>query len=164
MELKNLTTIISLTGISGVVGGMIGAYFKMLLDKKKEISLSLNRINEERYCNILNHMNIALNPENVRFMNHSDPKTGKQFDQKDHLDFLEAEYMQSVLYAPDAVVKALKNFLEEPTKELFIDTAKAMRVSLWQQKSNLSSSDIRLNLNAERISTGDSQGRAVLTE
>lgn len=49
IEQKNLTTIISLTGISGVVGGMIGAYFKMLLDKKKEISLSLNRINEERY-------------------------------------------------------------------------------------------------------------------
>ena len=150
MELKNLTEILSLTGISSVIGGMIGAYFKVLLDKRKEISLSLNRINEERYRNILYHMNIVLNPSNVRFMNHPDPKTGKQFNQKDHLDFLEAEYLQSVLYAPDNVVKALKVFLEERTEERFIDTAKAMRVSLWQQKSNLSSSDIRLKINAEQ--------------
>ena len=83
-------------------------------------------------------MNIILNPENVRFM----PSTGKQFNQKDHLDFVKAEYLQSILYAPDDVVNALKKFLENPNEKNFIDTAMKMRISLWNKKTKLESSEI----------------------
>ncbi len=132
----------------------------MLIDRKKEISLSLNRINEERYRNILYHMYIVLDPKNVRFMHQADPKTGKQFDQKDHFDFLKAEYMQSVLYAPDSVVKSLKAFLEKPTEDGFINTAKAMRISLWEQESKLSSSDIRIKSITEPGHSAERKNRA----
>jgi len=129
--------IISFMGAAGI-GGIVGAYFQSLFSRRREIFLKLNSINEERYKNLLYHMNIILNPENVRFM----PSTGKQFNQKDHLDFVKAEYLQSILYAPDDVVNALKKFLENPNEKNFIDTAMKMRISLWNKKTKLESSEI----------------------
>jgi hypothetical protein len=128
-------------GAAGI-GGIVGAYFQSFFSRKREIFLKLNSINEERYQNLLYHMNIILNPENVRFMNHSDPSSGKQFNQKDHLDFVKAEYLQSILYAPDNVVNALKNFLKKPNEDNFINTAMKMRISLWNKKTKLVSSEI----------------------
>ena len=128
-------------GAAGI-GGAVGAYFQSFFSRKREIFLKLNSINEERYKNLLYHMNIILNPENVRFMNHKNPSSDKQFDQKDHIDFVKAEYLQSILYAPDDVVNALKKFLEKPTEENFIDSAIKMRISLWNKKTKLKSSEI----------------------
>lgn len=140
MEISIITSIIGAAGI----GGIIGAYFQSLFARKSEIFLKLNTINEERYKNLLYHMNIVLNPENVRFMNHANPENGKQFVQKDHIDFVKAEYLQSVLYAPDSVVKTLKTFIDNPTETNFINTAMQMRVSLWNTNTKLKINEIKL--------------------
>ena len=133
--------IISFMGVAGI-GGIVGAYFQSFFSRKREIFLKLNSINEKRYKDLLYHMNIILNPKNVRFMNHADPSRGNQFNQQDHIDFVNAEYLQSILYAPDDVVNALKKFLENPNQRNFINAAIKMRISLWNKKTKLKSSEI----------------------
>jgi hypothetical protein len=81
-------------------------------------------------------------------MNHVDPTTGRQMSQSDHSDFLNAEYFQAVLYAPDEVLKKLKRFIEQPNEENFIRTARAMRRSLWNKKSKLEITELKLDNNA----------------
>ncbi len=63
-------------------------------------------------------------------MNHIDPQTGQQMTHEDHIEFLNAEYFQAILYAPDSELKQLKSFIEDPNEDLFICTAQAMRRSL----------------------------------
>jgi hypothetical protein len=89
-------------------------------------------------------MNIILNPKNIKFMNHKNPETGKQFNQDDHIEFIKAEYLQSILYAPDKVVISLKKFINSPNEQNFIEVAKEMRISLWNKKSKLSKSSLKI--------------------
>ena len=89
-------------------------------------------------------MVIVLNDEYTKFMNHVNPGTGRQMSQSDHADFLNAEYLRAVLYAPDDVLRELKHFIEKPNEENFIRTARAMRRSLWNRKSKLEANELKL--------------------
>lgn len=126
------------------IGSVLGYFIQYTLNKKKELYSSLYKLNEDRYKNILSHMVIVLNEEYTKFMNHIDPRTGTQMTHDDHVDFLNAEYFQAILYAPDKVLEELKLFIEEPDEENFIRTAKAMRHSLWNKKSKLEINELKL--------------------
>ena len=130
------------------IGSMLGYLVQYALNQKKELYNSLYKLNEDRYKNILSHMVIVLNEEYTKFMSHVDPRTGNQMSHDDHVDFLNAEYFQAILYAPDKVLEALKHFIEEPNEENFIHTARAMRHSLWNKKSKLEIDELKLANNA----------------
>ena len=138
--MDDIITILTTLGL----GSVLGYFIKYALDKKKEVYNSLYKLNEERYKNILSHMVIVLNDEYTKFMNHVDPRTGNQMTHDDHVDFLNAEYFQAILYAPDNVLEALKHFIEKPNEETFIRTARAMRHSLWNKKSKLRINELKL--------------------
>ena len=44
----------------------------------------------------------------------------------------------------DNAIKTLKKFIETPSEEHFIETAKEMRGSLWSTKTKLNVDDIKL--------------------
>lgn len=125
-------------------GGLIGAFVNHLLSQRATLKSKLYDVREGRYRNILAHMSVMLNPVNLKFMNHIDPATGKQMEEKDHFDFLNAEYYHACLYAPDPVLESLKTFIENPDENEFVKVAQRMRRDLWNKNSKLTIGQIKL--------------------
>ncbi len=140
------------------MGGVVGAVINHLLTQKANSDMNLYKVREERYRNILAHMSVLLNPMNKKFMNHRDPSTGQQFEEADHVDFLNAEYYHACLYAPDNILKNFKMFIETPAEDVFIKVAQVMRKDLWRKKSKLTDKEIKLaNKALQRTPTRDSE-------
>jgi hypothetical protein len=141
--MEDILSALSLFGI----GGIIGAYIKNLLDKRKELDFKLNEINEEKFRSILVFMSILLRPENRKHFI-VDDKFLQSLDEdgvKRHcLMKLEEYYYHSMLYASDEVITSIKTFIESPNRENYVKVAKAMRVDLWNKKSKLTFSDLMI--------------------
>ena len=124
-------------------GGMFIAIIRHFLDKKREIQLNLNQINEGKYRTLLIHMSCALDFNNRKFF--SIKKDFEDDNKGYYLNCVKEYYYQSLLYSPDFVIEALKKFVVCPTKENFIKTAKAMRKDLWGKETKLEINDLLLN-------------------
>lgn len=141
MDIDNILSIISLLGL----GGIVGAYIRNLLDKRKELDFKLNELNEDKFRSILVFMSILLRPENRKhfivddryIQNLSEEEVKKHCIMK-----IEEYYYHSMLYASDDVIKSIKVFLQNPDRENYLKVAKAMRVDLWNKKSRLTFSDL----------------------
>jgi len=56
---------------------------------------------------------------------------------KDLIKEIRDEMFNSILFANDAVIYSLADFIKNPTYSLFIETAAAMRSDLWKRKSKI---------------------------
>ncbi len=132
--------IIGLSG--GLVGGIAVAVIQHYLDKKKEIELSFNKLMEDKYRSLLVFMACALDIQKRRYftLNEQTPNKTSQ----DYLNQIREYYYHSVLYSPDEVILALKQFIETPTMDNYIKTATAMRKDLWNKGTKLKGEDIIL--------------------
>lgn len=130
--------IIGLSG--GIVGGIGVAVTQHFLDKKKEIELSFNKLMEDKYRSLLVFMACAIDIEKRRYftLNEQTPNKTSQ----DFLNQIREYYYHSVLYSPDEVILALKQFIKAPTKDNYIKTATAMRKDLWNKETKLTIQDI----------------------
>lgn len=54
---------------------------------------------------------------------------------------LDLELLNSLIFGSDKVVRALKKFKEDPTKENYLLTALAMRKDLWGGKTDIRTED-----------------------
>lgn len=137
MDTSIIITVISSLG----VGGLIGAFLKSMLDRKKEILLKLNQINEEKYRTLLMYMSFIIDPLNRFHFVLNDDNIKKLTNNELIKDYSKSKvneyYYHSLLYASDDVIKSLKEFIQNPNRELFIKVAKAMRINLWNQKTKL---------------------------
>lgn len=138
MDKSIIITIISSLGI----GGFIGAFIKSILDRRKELHLKLNQINEEKYRTLLMYMSFIIDPIN-RFHFIQNDDVIKDFKDEDMVveyskSKVQEYYYHSLLYASDEVISRLKEFINDPSRQTFIEVAKAMRKSLWNRKSRLS--------------------------
>jgi len=141
MTVETILSTISLLGIRGI----IGAYIKNLLDKRKELDFKLNELNENKFRSILIFMSILLRPENRKHFIVDDKyiQDLSEKDLKKHCMIkLEEYYYHSMLYASDNVIKSIKRFIQNPNRENYVKVAKYMRVDLWNKKSKLSFSDL----------------------
>lgn len=141
MATETILSILSLLGI----GGIIGAYIKNLLDKRKELDFKLNELNESKFKSILIFMSILLRPENRKHFIVDDKylQNLSEKDLKKHCIMkLEEYYYHSMLYASDNVIKSIKRFIKNPNRENYVRVTKSMRVDLWNKKSKLSFSDL----------------------
>lgn len=129
--------------ISSVVGGVIATFLKAYFDKKKDLSLSLNRITEEKYKSLLVFMACAIDIEKKRYftLNEQVPN----LSESDYLNQIKEYYYHSILYSSDEVIKALKNFIDEPNQINYVKAAKAMRSDLWKSRTKLTYDDIKLD-------------------
>lgn len=143
-----IPTTIEVLGLLGV-GGIIGAYFKSLWDKKKEIDLQSQNIKELRYRSTLIFMRCFLKPKSLQQFDIDDPeirKLKREEEIKKHCRSKLIEfYYNSVLYAPDKVLSNIKCFIENPSEVNFMKTANSMRKDLWG-KSKMNIADFTLQI------------------
>ena len=128
---------------SALIGGITVAIIQHVLDKKKEIELNLNKLMEEKYRSLLVFMACALDIEKVRYFNIYEEREMKT--SQDYLNKIKEYCYHSILYCPDEVILALKQFIETPSKENYIKTATAMRKDLWNKGTKLKKEDIILD-------------------
>ena len=128
---------------SALIGGITVAIIQHVLDKKKEIELNSNKLMEEKYRSLLVFMACALDIEKVRYFNIYEEREMKT--SQDYLNKIKEYYYHSILYCPDEVILALKQFIETPSEENYIKTATAMRKDLWNKGTKLKKEDIILD-------------------
>lgn len=125
---------------SGFIGGFIVAITKYFLDKKREIEIHLNELIEEKYRSLLIFMACALDINKRRYFSLNEQTPNKT--SKDYIAQIKEYYYHSILYSPDKVLLAIKNFIQEPSKENYIKTAVEMRKDLWRKGTKLNIEDI----------------------
>jgi hypothetical protein len=138
MDTQILVSLIAGLGIGSIATAIISG----LLDKKKQMDLTLARILEDKYRGLLVFMACALNIEKKRYFT-----INEQVEQKSAQEYLNQVieyYYHSTLYSSDQVILSLKDFIEKPGEETYIKVAQAMRKDLWGRKTDLNFSDIRL--------------------
>ena len=128
------------------VGSIIGVIIKHLLDRNAELKIKLKTINEEKYRTILIYMSIIINPKNKDHFVLNDNILYGLRNENDIKEYAKSKlneyYYQSLLYASDDVMKSFKLFLVSPNRENYILTAQKMRADLWNNKTNLTISEI----------------------
>lgn len=125
------------------IGGIVGAYIAHLLDKKKELEFKQLEQKEKRYKSCLLYMDVYFEPTNIKFLSSRQPDISTS---KDVLEYLKAEYHEMLLYAAKDVVLAVKEFIEQPSRDRFLAVILRMRKDLWTKQSDLSLKEIELNL------------------
>lgn len=130
----SLQFIVSLLTAIGI-GGILGAYFQSLFLHRKEIKEDIHNLKRTRYGAILIQMLTILDPERGL------SKVAKiRPDLKDVEDFMEevrVETLNSVLFASDEVIKAMSEFVKNPSYSSYIKTASAMRRDLWGKHTSV---------------------------
>lgn len=95
---------------------------------------------QKRYLAIMILMFTALDPKKqLEKLAYHRPEIKNFSDLKNEL---ELETLNSLMFANDKVVKALKEFTQNPTKSNYIKTAVAMRRDLWGGKTNITIDDL----------------------
>lgn len=132
---------ISILGLVGV-GGIITS----VLNKRKELDFKVLENKERRYKSCLLYMDVYFKPENIKYL------SSRQTDinsEKDVIEYLKAEYHEMMLYSSKEVVLSVKKFIENPSKDHFLQTVLAMRKDLWIKKGDLKLNEIKLE--AKRV-------------
>jgi len=140
LSLEGIVSFVSAIGI----GGIAGAYLQLRFQHQKDIKEDIHQLKRQRYGAILIQMLTVLDPA------HGLSKT-QQFrpDLKNIEDFKEevkVEMLNGVLYASDEVIKAMAEFVNNPTYPSYIKTASAMRKDLWGRKTKIGRSRITLKI------------------
>jgi hypothetical protein len=86
-------------------------------------------------------MECYIHPKNIKFLQSRSPENQTV---KDIKETLKVEYAETLLFAPDDVVKSLKSFVESPSEKKYYETIKLMRKDLWGKKTKLSVEDMRI--------------------
>lgn len=113
-------SILTLLGIGGIIGG----YTTYLLDKKKEREFKVLEQKEKRYKSCLLYMDAFFEPENIKYLSSRNPDIDNAHD---IVEYLKMEYHEMMLYASREVIFSVKLFIENPTRENFLQTILTMR-------------------------------------
>lgn len=138
-------TILSTLSLLGL-GGIIGAYVSFLLGRSKELEFKRLKQKEKRYKSCLLYMDVFFEPKNIKYLSSRQPDINNA---KDVLEYLKAEYHEMLLYASRDVILAVKNFIERPTRNSFMETVLKMRQDLWVKKPDLDLKNVKLKGRAE---------------
>lgn len=137
------TVIISVLSSFGA-SGIIGIYLQHLWTQRRETESKIQSLNVKHYESTLVFMRIVLDPKKIDHFNvaREDPLLSKITNaneikyhaRKRLIEF----YYGSVLFYPDEVLNAIKEFLQNESEETFVKTAVAMRKDLWKKKTKAS--------------------------
>lgn len=134
--------ILSFLGIIGI-GGIVTAIF----NKSKEIEFQKLEQKQRRYKSMLLYMDVYFEPENIKYLSSRQPDIHSA---KDVIEYLKAEYHEMLLYASKKVILSAKRFIENPSRELFLEVILAMRGDLWIKKSDLDLKELELTENKQK--------------
>lgn len=141
MVYEEIITILGALGVSG----LLGASITYILDKRKQIKLqlefSLQKYKKERYGSMIIQMQVIVKPEDLKYVKKFRPDFEKVDDYKNDIH---AEWLHSLSYASDDVIKSLKEFLLKPDSVTYAKTVIAMRKDLWNKNTDLKPEEINL--------------------
>lgn len=137
-NLISIETIISIISAIGI-GGILGAYLEFRFQQQKQVREDIHRLKRKRYGAISIQMLTVLSPEHLS-------KTQKfRPDLKNIEDFKEEvkiEMLHGVLFASDAVIKTMADFVQHPNFSSYFKTIAAMRKDLWGKKTKIKENDL----------------------
>lgn len=86
-------------------------------------------------------MDAYMKPKNLTYLKAIHPAMKSERDTK---EWLKAEYHEMILYASREVIIAVKDFVNAPSEQRFLDTLLAMRRDLWVKKRDLRADTLEL--------------------
>ncbi|BFM05333.1 hypothetical protein GCM10025791_15420 [Halioxenophilus aromaticivorans] len=111
---------------------MLSSYLTLLWKNRQEDKRKHQDYKETRYKCIIMLLHAKLNFEkNQKVLNQYGYNVS---DIEDLDDLLEAELVNSYLFASTQFIQALEGFIKEPSEQTRISVAKAMRKDLWRLK------------------------------
>jgi len=135
MTIPDFIQLFAALGIGGVGGGIVGAYFQSRFQHQKEVQEDIHNLKRQRYGAILIQMLTILDPERGLIKIEKFRPDLKNID--DVKDEVKTEMLNSVLFASDEVIKAMAEFIQDPSYPSYIKSASAMRNDLWNRKTKV---------------------------
>jgi hypothetical protein len=136
-DFQSVIAVLSLIGL----GGIVGSFITFRLNKSKELEFKVREQKEKRYKSCLLYMDAFFKPENIKYLSSRQPDIDSE---KDVLEYLRMEYHEMVVYASAEVIGSVKEFIDNPTRERFLNAILMMRKDLWN-KNDLEISELLLN-------------------
>lgn len=127
--------------ISLGIGSISTLFIKYVLDRKQEKSVLEFEHKIRRYKSAMIFMNVYLKPENMMLIENSHPYITSKDKVK---ETLKVEYNEMLLFAPDDVIKNVRNFIVQPSNSQFIKAVKSMRKDLWGKKTSLKNENLEI--------------------
>ena len=132
MNIENVSTILGLLGL----GGLLGTYFRILLERKNTAQLQKQEYKEVRYKCIMILAMSLLDFERNKYLLHQNNREYIKTP-KDLVAELKIEWNNMILFASDEVLSTMHEFIENPSQDSFRIFALAMRKDLWGGKISL---------------------------
>lgn len=131
---QTTTLIISIISAIGF-GGIIGAYFQSLFQRRTQINQQQFDLKQKRYLNIMIFMMARLHPEiHLTVIKDLIPNI-RTLDDLDR--GLESELLNGFIFASDKALESLSNFIREPNHRNFVKATISMRKDLYGNKTSV---------------------------
>jgi hypothetical protein len=131
---ETIGIVISVIAALGI-GGIAGAFVQAFLQQRRYIRTREQNFKQTRYLAILILMLTQLDPEAGL------GKTRQFRNDLNNLDDvkkeIETEFLHSFVFAGDAVIYSLSQFIKNPSRGSFVRVAVAMRRDLWGKKTQV---------------------------
>ena len=133
----DIESLMSIVGLSSLISLIVNAIISYIMKKKM---IKFTRRTEEiqsRYHDILANMLVVLDVKNLIHVDLSHKRIqildSMSTDEihKHFYDQVNASLVFAHVYASDSVLEKLQDFITNPTKKKYKETAKAMRKDLW---------------------------------
>ena len=134
---QTLTVVISIISAIGF-GGVIGAYFQSLFQRRTQIDQQQFELKQKRYLSIMIQMLAKLDfPTHLPKIKEIRPdlRTVDDIDRE-----LETELLNGFIYASDDSLESLSNFIRRPDHKNFVNVAISMRRDLYGSKTSVNQS------------------------
>lgn len=139
MTLENVLAIVGALGL----GALIPKLFDIYSDERKNRSQSRHEFKQVRYKAIilLMYTYLDFDERNKFLLAHNRNFRTK----KDLLEELLTEWTNMTLFASDNVIRAMKAFVKNPSEDSYLTVTLAMRKNLYNVKTSLTISDLKIN-------------------
>ncbi len=131
---ETVAVVVSVVAALGV-GGILGAYFRSVFERRREVKEQEHELKRRRYGCTLILMITKLDPETgLRHLAEirSDLRTAEDVDKE-----IETELLNSVLFASDEVIESLSDFVRNPSYRSYVKAAVSMREDLWGKRTRV---------------------------
>lgn len=142
MSIENVISLLAAVGFGGALGTVLGAFFQSRFEQQKQVKSQEHDLKHKRYGVIL-----------ILLLTKLDPETGLaktraiRPDLKNISDVekeIEAEMLNSILFASDDVIRTLAKFIQNPNHSSYMKVAIAMRKDLWGKKTSINEEEITI--------------------